>query len=133
MGAVLLVFFANGSDILLQAGVFYVVAKLVRQDPGDTGLGGGFDQLCLVLRWCHCVHGDDESVVASESVHDGCLIGIIDFFDLATLRDFVGAVCTGKGCDFVFSQFEHLLCHEFAGLAASLLSCMSFVLVGGGL
>ena len=59
--------------------------------------------------------------MAFESVYDGGWVGVVDFFNLATFGDGVGAVCTGDCCDFILSQFEHLLCHEFAGLTASLL------------
>ena len=83
--------------------MFDVVAEFIREDPGHVGFGSGFNQFRLLLRRCHGVHGDDEGIVASESIYDGCLVGVVDLFDLATLRDFVGAVCTGEGCDFVFS------------------------------
>lgn len=115
------VLFANG-DVLEQAWMGMVVAVLVGKDPGHVGRRRGVDEPHLRLWRSPGSHGDDERILTPKRLHEGCLVGVVDFLDLHASwhRARARALCASNGRDFVLSDFEQLLHNEFADPTASL-------------
>ena len=69
----------EGRDVGDEGFVGGVGAPLVGEDPGDVGVGGGLEELRLLVRRRHDAEGDDEGVLALEGFGQRGLVAVVDF------------------------------------------------------
>ncbi len=97
-----------------------VRGPFVRKDPGDVGVGGGVDELGLLVFGRGDAHGDDQGILAAERFDDGGVVVIVNLLDVHALGELGGAILAGDGRDYVFAGFEQGFGHGFATVAAGL-------------
>jgi len=99
-----------------------VAAVLIGYNPGDSSIGGGFDEFNLLVLGCEDGQGDDETILAFEGGDQRFMGVVVDIFDGYAVWDFAGTTFTADCGELVFAILEQMFGNELADLATGLVN-----------